>query len=229
MAQERQFIGNVKGPKGDPGKDGANGTNGKDAVIATATAKSDASHLDQPTVEVTLGGEPGSQTFDFSFKGLMGPQGPKGDAGAPGAAGSAGKDGAAGKDGVSVTHEWEGTTLKVTSASGTTEADLVGPTGPAGPAGPAGPTGPAGKDGANATTTATATGSANGLMSSADKKKLDAITGGTSASVVLADGTTKTIASLLQEQVGTIRAALGVATKEHDGLMPRLPENPYAE
>ena len=35
-------------------------------------------------------------------------------------------DGADGKDGTSVTHEWEGTVLKVTSASGTTSADLKG-------------------------------------------------------------------------------------------------------
>lgn len=34
--------------------------------------------------------------------------------------------GEAGKDGVSVTHEWEGTVLKVTSASGTSSADLKG-------------------------------------------------------------------------------------------------------
>lgn len=31
-----------------------------------------------------------------------------------------------GKDGVSVTHEWDGTVLRVTSASGTSEADLKG-------------------------------------------------------------------------------------------------------
>lgn len=37
-----------------------------------------------------------------------------------------GEKGEPGKDGVSVTHEWEGTTLKVTSASGTSSADLKG-------------------------------------------------------------------------------------------------------
>lgn len=41
-------------------------------------------------------------------------------------------DGAPGKDGASVTHEWEGTTLKITSASGTTSADLKGETGNSG-------------------------------------------------------------------------------------------------
>lgn len=130
MAQQRQLLGHVKGDKGDKGEPG---TNGKDAVISGATGRTDASHLDQPTVTVQVGGEPGAQTFDFDFKGFMGPKGeagPKGDAGTPGAAG---------KDGVSVTHEWEGTTLKVTSASGTTSADLVGPAGPTGPAGAQGP------------------------------------------------------------------------------------------
>ena len=37
-----------------------------------------------------------------------------------------GEDGADGKDGVSVTHSWNGTTLTVTSASGTSSADLKG-------------------------------------------------------------------------------------------------------
>lgn len=41
-------------------------------------------------------------------------------------------DGEDGQDGVSVTHEWDGTTLVVTSASGTTEADLKGAKGDAG-------------------------------------------------------------------------------------------------
>ena len=40
-----------------------------------------------------------------------------------------GNDGADGEDGVSVTHEWDGTVLRVTSASGTSEADLKGENG----------------------------------------------------------------------------------------------------
>lgn len=48
---------------------------------------------------------------------LNGPQGPQGEPGADG------KDGA---DGVSVTHSWDGTVLTVTSASGTSSADLKG-------------------------------------------------------------------------------------------------------
>lgn len=55
-----------------------------------------------------------------------------------------------GVDGVSVTHEWDGTTLKVTSASGTSSVDLKGERGASGPQGDTGaqgPQGPAGKDG----------------------------------------------------------------------------------
>ena len=49
--------------------------------------------------------------------GPQGPQGPKGDTGATGPAGA---------DGISVTHRWNGTVLEVSSASGTSSADLKG-------------------------------------------------------------------------------------------------------
>lgn len=44
------------------------------------------------------------------------------------------KNGSKGNPGVSVTHEWDGTNLKVTSASGTSSADLKGPKGDTGDA-----------------------------------------------------------------------------------------------
>lgn len=95
--------------------------------------------------------------------GPQGPAGPTGPQGLSGADGAQGPAGAAGKDGTSVTHRWSGTTLIVTSASGTSSADLKGATGdrgpqgdqgpqgstgPTGPTGPQGPQGPAGSDGA---------------------------------------------------------------------------------
>lgn len=46
--------------------------------------------------------------------------------------GATGAEGASGSDGVSCTHSWNGTTLTVTSASGTSSADLKGDTGEAG-------------------------------------------------------------------------------------------------
>ena len=59
--------------------------------------------------------------------------------------GAAGKDG---KNGVSVTHEWDGTVLKVTSASGTSSSDLKGDKGPKGDTGAQGPQGEKGDTGA---------------------------------------------------------------------------------
>ena len=58
-----------------------------------------------------------------------------------------GKDGVDGKDGVSCTHEWNGTTLTVTSASGSSSADLKGDKGDAGERGQTGPAGPRGEKG----------------------------------------------------------------------------------
>ena len=63
-----------------------------------------------------------------------------------------------------------------TNQSGDGTIDLSvsqGPIGATGPQGPKGDTGPRGLPGVNATTTAVATQTANGLMSAADKKKLD--------------------------------------------------------
>ena len=55
-------------------------------------------------------------------------------------------NGAPGKDGVSAEHRWDGSVLTITSASGTSSADLRGPQGPKGPEGKQGPQGQAGKD-----------------------------------------------------------------------------------
>ena len=53
----------------------------------------------------------------------------KGERGPAGKDGSNGLDGKDGKDGVSITHTWNGTSLSITSASGTSEMDLRGPAG----------------------------------------------------------------------------------------------------
>lgn len=58
-------------------------------------------------------------------------------------------------DGISATHNWEGTILKLTSASGTTSTDLQGPQGPQGPRGLQGPQGPYGNGIASITKTST--------------------------------------------------------------------------
>lgn len=67
--------------------------------------------------------------------------------GADGKDGKDGTDGVDGKDGISVTHVWNGTILTVTSASGTTSADLKGEKGDKGEKGEQGIQGEKGADG----------------------------------------------------------------------------------
>lgn len=66
------------------------------------------------------------------------PRGLNGADGAAGKDGKDGKDGTDGRDGVSVSHRWSGTTLIVTSASGTSSVDLKGGKGDKGDDGAAG-------------------------------------------------------------------------------------------
>ena len=123
-----------QGPSGEgagvPGPPGADGKDGKDGVSAT--------HSWEGSV-LTVTSASGSSSADLRGPaGADGRDGEPGKDGAPGKDGSPGapgKDGAPGRDGVSVTHEWDGTVLRVTSASGTSEADLRGPAGPAGEGG----------------------------------------------------------------------------------------------
>ena len=82
-------------------------------------------------------GDPGEK----GPQGEQGIQGPKGDTGEQGPAGTDGKDG------ISVTHSWNGTTLTVTSASGTSSADLKGEKGEQGIQGVQGPKGDTGLQG----------------------------------------------------------------------------------
>lgn len=58
-----------------------------------------------------------------------------------------GEKGDDGQDGISATHEWNGTVLTITSASGTSSANLKGEIGPKGDTGEVGPQGPKGDNG----------------------------------------------------------------------------------
>lgn len=132
-ADSGEFIG-PQGPKGDTGPQGADGAQG-------------------PKGDTGATGPQGPEG-PKGDTGATGPQGPKGDTGATGPQGETGpqgpkgSDGARGADGVSVTHRWNGTVLEVTSASGTTSADLKGAKGDTGATGAAGKDGANGKDGA---------------------------------------------------------------------------------
>lgn len=91
-------------------------------------------------------GERGLQGIQ-GIQGERGSDGAKGEKGEKGDKGDTGEAGANGKNGVSVTHSWSGTTLFVTSASGTTSANLKGAKGDKGDKGDTGAAGTNGIDG----------------------------------------------------------------------------------
>ena len=80
-------------------------------------------------------------------KGDAGEQGPKGEKGDTGLQGEQGIQGNKGNDGTPCTHSWNGSVLTVTSASGTSSADLKGPKGDTGLQGLKGDTGATGPKG----------------------------------------------------------------------------------
>ena len=149
------------GEDGAPGADGRDGADGVSptakveqteagAVVtvtdATGTTTATLAHgpkgdkmtLDDLTEEEieSLRGEKGDKGDPFTYgdftpeqlEALRGPQGVQGPPGTDGADGAPGADGA---DGVGCTHSWAGSVLTVTSASGTSSADLRGPKGDA--------------------------------------------------------------------------------------------------
>lgn len=117
---------NIKGAKGDKGDKGDRGLQGVQGIQ----------------------GERGEQ----GQKGEKGDRGEQGIQGVQGAKGETGAQGQRGADGTSATHRWSGTTLYITSASGTTSANLKGDKGDKGDPGTNGKDGQPGKDGADGKT-----------------------------------------------------------------------------
>ncbi len=139
-------IGNVKGDKGEKGDIGNSGVHvgtdeptdeninvwvNPDGIADETPSGGSGADGFSPTVEITEidGGHKvsvtdvsGTKSFDVLD-------------------GQNGADGINGKDGVSATHSWDGTVLTVTSANGTTSADLKGDKGETGATGPQGPKG----------------------------------------------------------------------------------------
>ena len=144
----------IQGPKGDTGEPGPQGPAGADGVSVTHSWNGTTLTVTSAsgTSSADLKGEKGD-TGAQGEQGIQGPKGDKGDTGLQGEKGDKGDTGAQGpagadgKDGVSVTHEWVGTTLSVTSASGTSSADLKGEKGEQGIQGAQGPKGDTGDQG----------------------------------------------------------------------------------
>lgn len=158
--QGPQGIQGLTGPKGDKGDTGATGATGPQGPKG-----------DTGDTGATGATGPQGPQGEKGDTGDTGPQGPKGDTGDTGPQGATGP---AGPDGTPCTHSWSGSVLTVTSASGTSSADLRGPqgiqgiqgetglqgetgpqgaTGATGATGPQGPKGDTGDDGADATIT----------------------------------------------------------------------------
>ena len=111
----------VKGDTGPAGEPGQKGDKGDAFTYADFT---------EEQLEALKGqqGEPGRDGKDFTYDDFTAEQ----LEALRGPAGKDGSNGLDGKDGVSVSHTWNGTSLSITSASGTSEMDLRGPIGPAG-------------------------------------------------------------------------------------------------
>ena len=134
----------LRGPKGEDGfikfeeltpeqKEQLRGPKG-DAFTYEDFTQEQLNALKGPQGEPGVKGDKGDAfTYaDFTQAQLEALRGPQGIQGVPGETGPAGQPGQNGKDGVSITHTWNGTSLSITSASGTSEMDLRGPIGPAG-------------------------------------------------------------------------------------------------
>ena len=160
------------GPKGDTGATGPKGETGAAAGFGTPTATVDA-NVGTPSVTITASGANTAKVFNFAFHNL---KGQKGDTGSQGPQGPQGPKGETGATGTTPTitasatvNNSTGTPSVTVTKGGTTAApsftfafkNLKGAKG---------------DPGVNATTTAVATTTANGLMSKEDKTKLDSIT-----------------------------------------------------
>ena len=106
--------------KNGGGGGGGGGAPGKDGVSVSSIEQTTTSTVDGGTNVITCILSDGTKT---TFEIL---NGSKGSSGKDGKDGVKGETGSPGKDGISCTHTWSGTVLNVTSASGTSSADLKG-------------------------------------------------------------------------------------------------------
>lgn len=144
-AEQLAALKGEKGDKGDPGAQGPQGIQGETGPVGPQGPQGEVGPQGPQGIQGEIGPQ-GPQGIQGE-KGDTGDTGPQGEQGPQGEVGPQGPAGADGKDGVSVTHEWVGTTLSVTSASGTSSADLKGEKGEQGIQGIQGPKGDTGEQG----------------------------------------------------------------------------------
>ena len=125
-----------QGPKGDTGEPGPKGEPGRGLNISGTVEDALSLPVSAENGDVwNVGTIPPYDIYLYNngiwtnMGPLQGPEGPQGPAGPAGVDGVDGATGPAGADGVSCTHEWNGTVLSITSASGTSSADLRGQAG----------------------------------------------------------------------------------------------------
>ena len=174
-----QGIQGIQGEQGIAGKDGQNGRDGIDGQDGYTPQK-------------------GVDYFDGK-DGIDGKDGENGKDGEKGETGAPGKDGVNGKDGVSATHSWNGTVLTVTSASGTSSADLKGEKGDQGERGLQGADGAKGDKG---DTGANGTNGKDGTSVTVSKVTESSADGGSNV-VTFSDGKTLTVKNGSKGSPGT--------------------------
>ena len=130
---EKEWLESLKGEKGEQGLKGERGEQGIQGIQGLKGDRGEDGYTPKKGVDY--------------FDGKDGKDGYTPIKGVDYFDGKDGQDGQNGKDGISVTHEWNDTRLKITSASGTSSADLKGQQGEQGPQGEKGDVGPKGDKG----------------------------------------------------------------------------------
>lgn len=131
---QAKASGEFDGKDGKDGKDGSNGVSATHSWSGTTLTVTSASGTSSANLKGEKGdsikGDPGtdgvSPTVSISKSGKVTTVSITDKNGTKTATINDGADGAAGKDGTPATHSWNGTTLTITSASGTSSADLRG-------------------------------------------------------------------------------------------------------